>query len=154
VWKVVGSPDSPYQSQGTEVVATSERRALEAAVKKWNLNIYPKSVEEFTQGWRATPVRPATDETPSRDQEFTGTWEVVSRNTDEVVHTISGIGNAVADGNSKQDLMILFMYAHRCVQETLTALIDQAQQFILLSIIMMAKYYFLGSKAHGFTFKL
>jgi len=97
VWKVVGSPDSPYQSQGTEVIATSERRALEAAVKKWNLNIYPKSVEEFTQGWRATPVRPATDETPSRDQEFTGTWEVVSRNTDEVVHTISGIGNAVAD---------------------------------------------------------
>jgi hypothetical protein len=37
------------------------------------------------------------DQTPSRDQEFTGTWEVVSRPTDEVVHTISGIGNVVAD---------------------------------------------------------
>jgi len=36
-------------------------------------------------------------QTSSRDQEFTGTWEVVSRSTDEVVHTISGIGNAVQD---------------------------------------------------------
>lgn len=40
---------------------------------------------------------PPETQTPSRDQEFTGTWEVVSRNTDEVVHTISGIGNVVAD---------------------------------------------------------
>lgn len=34
---------------------------------------------------------------PSRDQEFTGTWEVVSRPTDEVIYTMSGIGNAVQD---------------------------------------------------------
>ena len=40
---------------------------------------------------------PPETQKPSRDQEFTGTWEVVSRNTDEVVHTISGIGNVVAD---------------------------------------------------------
>ena len=33
----------------------------------------------------------------SSDQEFSGTWEVVSRPTDEVVHTISGVGNAVSD---------------------------------------------------------
>lgn len=47
---------------------------------------------------RAEPVRPYTaEQTPSRDQEFTGTWEVVSRNSNEVVHTIRGIGNAVAD---------------------------------------------------------
>lgn len=36
-------------------------------------------------------------QTPSRDQEFTGTWEVVSRPTDEVIYTMSGIGNAVQD---------------------------------------------------------
>jgi soluble lytic murein transglycosylase-like protein len=35
-------------------------------------------------------------QTASRDQEFTGTWEVVSRNTDEVVFTFGGIGNEVA----------------------------------------------------------
>jgi len=35
--------------------------------------------------------------TPSRDQEFTGVWEFVSRNTGEVVGVVSGIGNAVAD---------------------------------------------------------
>ena len=47
---------------------------------------------------RAEPLRPYTaEQTPSRDQEFTGTWEVVSRNSNEVVHTIRGIGNAVAD---------------------------------------------------------
>ena len=43
--------------------------------------------------WREPPVQ----QTSSRDQEFTGHWEVVSRNTDEVVSVISGIGNAVAD---------------------------------------------------------
>jgi hypothetical protein len=43
--------------------------------------------------WREPPAQ----QTPSRDQEFTGHWEVVSRNTDEVVSIISGIGNAVAD---------------------------------------------------------
>ena len=43
--------------------------------------------------WREPP----TQQTPSGDQEFTGHWEVVSRNTNEVVSVISGIGNAVAD---------------------------------------------------------
>ena len=46
---------------------------------------------------------------PSGDQEFSGTWEVVSRPTDEVVHTISGIGNAVADAER---------YAARWVDQT------------------------------------
>jgi hypothetical protein len=45
----------------------------------------------------------------SGDQEFSGTWEVVSRPTDEVVHTISGIGNAVSDAER---------YAARWVEET------------------------------------
>jgi hypothetical protein len=94
VWKVVGSPDSPYQSQGTEVVATSERRALEAAVKKWNLNIYPKSVEEFTQGWRATPIRPASDaeshpEGRGRPHDPNGRYAIVSRE-DPAAHGRTG----------------------------------------------------------------
>ena len=45
----------------------------------------------------------------SGDQEFTGTWEVVSRPTDEVVYTISGIGNAVSDAER---------YAARWVDQT------------------------------------
>jgi hypothetical protein len=49
------------------------------------------------------------DQQSSRDQEFSGTWEVVSRPTDEVVHTISGIGNAVSDAER---------YAARWVEET------------------------------------
>jgi len=165
VWMVFGSPDSPYQSQGTEVIATSPEQAKARAILKWSLNIAGRSVEEFTRGWRAVPQRPATEleiasieanepdsnardylvypehdrergvvvratsdyaarqiatmehpgrfsyvpfadirverhtqQTPrSQDQEFTGTWEVVSRNSNEVVHTISGIGNLVAD---------------------------------------------------------
>ena len=47
--------------------------------------------------------------TSSRDQEFTGTWEVVSRPTDEVVYTVSGIGNAVRDAER---------YAQRWVEQT------------------------------------
>ena len=39
----------------------------------------------------------SNDQQSSSDQEFSGTWEVVSRPTDEVVYTISGIGNAVQD---------------------------------------------------------
>jgi hypothetical protein len=106
VWRVVGSPDSPYQSRGIEVVATNERRAVEAAIKKWNLNIYPKSVEEFTQGWRATPVRPASDDDlrigqiTSRDQEFSGVWEVVSRATDDVVYRFNAQEAGMSDPRS------------------------------------------------------
>ena len=33
----------------------------------------------------------------SADQEFSGTWEIVSRTTDEVVHQFSGVGNAIRD---------------------------------------------------------
>jgi hypothetical protein len=62
VWRVIGSPDSPYQSRGTEVVATSEAGALAAAVQKWNLNTSGQSIEQFTRGWRALPQRPATQQ--------------------------------------------------------------------------------------------
>ena len=43
--------------------------------------------------WREPPAQ----QTPSRDQEFTGVWEIVSRNTDDVVSIMTGLGNAVAD---------------------------------------------------------
>jgi hypothetical protein len=89
VWRVIGDPDSPYQSQGTEVVASTAAEAKAAAVRQWRLNTSPRSVEEFTQQWTATPLRPAPAETSGRDQEFAG-WEVVSRASDEVVHTFDG----------------------------------------------------------------
>jgi hypothetical protein len=64
------------------------RAALKSFVKQLRLE----------RGKKLPPgSEPPETQTPSRDQEFTGTWEVVSRNTDEVVHTISGIGNVVAD---------------------------------------------------------
>jgi hypothetical protein len=54
--------------------------------------------------WRQPlPEPPETVEIgsmPSRDQEFTGVWEIVSRNTDEVVSIMSGLGNAVADAEA------------------------------------------------------
>lgn len=46
--------------------------------------------------WREPPAQ----QTPSRDQEFTGVWEIVSRNTDEVVSIMSGLGNSVADAEA------------------------------------------------------
>ena len=89
VWRVIGDPDSPYQSQGTEVVASTAAEAKAAAVRQWRLNTSPRSVEEFTQQWTATPLRPAPAQTSGRDQRFAG-WEVVSRASDEVVHTFDG----------------------------------------------------------------
>lgn len=46
--------------------------------------------------WREPPAQ----QTPSRDQEFTGVWEIVSRPTDEVVSIMSGLGNSVADAEA------------------------------------------------------
>ncbi len=158
VWKVTGSQESGYQSRGTEVIATSAEQAKARAVEKWSLNIGQQSIEEFTAGWRAVPIRPASDSeigtdndqrglvaagprrtywvyvegdyerglsvqatseyaarqiasmdrpgifasvpfadikveimqpTSSRDQEFSGIWEVVSRATDAVVYRFS-----------------------------------------------------------------
>jgi hypothetical protein len=171
VWKVYGSPTSPYQSQGVEVVATSAEQAKARAVAKWNLNLSGRSVEEFTQAWRAVPERPASDEeiaasssgyqpssqlpvrsywvyvegdrergvtvqatgeyaarqiatmerpgifssvpfadirvevqqaqqTSSRDQEFSGMWEVVSRITDQVVYRFNAEEMGMSDPRS------------------------------------------------------
>ena len=56
-----------------------------------------------------TPSVPQQSQTASGDQEFSGTWEVVSRPTDEVVYTLGGIGNAVQDAER---------YAARWAEET------------------------------------
>ena len=79
-----------------EVVATSAEEAIEKGTSGPNGYAEWRGKDDV----KAEPIRPYEEtpqQTPSRDQEFTGTWEVVSRATDEVVHTISGIGNAVAD---------------------------------------------------------
>ena len=92
VWRVIGDPDSPYQSQGTEVVASTAAEAKAAAVRQWRLNTSPRSVEEFTQQWTATPLRPAPAETSSGDQRFAGYWEIVDRNTDQILHFFNAAG--------------------------------------------------------------
>jgi hypothetical protein len=46
--------------------------------------------------WREPPAQ----QTPSRDQEFTGVWEIVSRPTDDVVSIMTGLGNSVADAEA------------------------------------------------------
>lgn len=90
-WRV----SRPGYSGSIEVVATTREEAIDKGTAS---DGYPS--------WRgqpdvkAEPLRPY-DETPqqtsSRDQEFSGDWEVVSRNTDEVVYTFGGVGNAIAD---------------------------------------------------------
>lgn len=66
VWKVVGSSSSPYQSQGIEVVASTEFEAMQKARKEWNLNVGGRTEEEFfsTNGWSAVPVREAQPDAP------------------------------------------------------------------------------------------
>lgn len=66
VWKVIGSPNSPYQSQGIEVVAQDQLGAYKEAIKKWNLNTQGAesglSIEEWAErnNWKAQPLRAAT----------------------------------------------------------------------------------------------
>jgi len=66
VWKVTGSSNSPYQSQGIEVVASTEFEAMQKARKEWNLNVGGRTEEEFfsTNGWSAVPVREAQPDAP------------------------------------------------------------------------------------------
>ena len=91
-WRV----SRPGYSGSIEVVAATREEAIDKGTS--SPDGYPSWRSQ--PDVRAEPLRPYEEtpqQTSSRDQEFTGTWEVVSRNTDEVVHTISGIGNAVAD---------------------------------------------------------
>ena len=62
VWKVFGAANSPYQSQGVEVVATDELGAFKEAINKWSLNLGGNSIEDWTSHyrWRAQPLRAAT----------------------------------------------------------------------------------------------
>jgi hypothetical protein len=106
VWKVIGASNSPYQSQGTEVVATSEFEAMQKARQQWNLNTGWDTEEEFfsNNSWTATPVRPAPASGSTADLQqqraaggFTGAWKVMVNGRE--VHRFSGVGNVQADAN-------------------------------------------------------
>ena len=106
VWKVIGASDSPYQSQGTEVVASSEFEAMQKARQQWNLNTGGDTEEEWfrSKGWSANPVRPAPAAGSTADLQqqraaggFTGAWKVTV-DGDEV-YRFSGVGNNQMDAN-------------------------------------------------------
>ena len=106
VWKVIGASDSPYQSQGTEVVASSEFEAMQKARQQWNLNTGGDTEEEWfrSKGWSANPVRPAPAAGSTTDLQqqraaggFTGSWKVTV-DGDEV-YRFSGVGNNQMDAN-------------------------------------------------------
>ena len=120
VWKVIGASNSPYQSQGTEVIASSEAEAMKKAREKWNLNTSGASEEEYFRrnGWRASAVRPAPprpipgvtdiepDIRPGSTQDiqqqrasggFTGSWKVMVYGRE--VYRFGGVGNVQADAN-------------------------------------------------------
>ena len=110
VWKVIGSSDSPYQSQGIEVVASSEFEAMKKARQQWNLNTSGATEEDFfrANGWTATPVRPAEETQPGSTTDlaqqratpgtFTGAWKIVDSNGNEL-YRFSGVGNQQRDAN-------------------------------------------------------
>jgi hypothetical protein len=121
IWKVIGASNSPYQSQGTEVIASSEAEAMKKAREKWNLNTGGATEEEYFRrnGWRASPIRPAppspipgvTDIEPDirpgstsdlQQQRasggFTGAWKVLDGLGREV-YRFSGAGNNQSDAN-------------------------------------------------------
>jgi hypothetical protein len=123
VWKVTGSSTSPYQTQGIEVVASSELEAMKKARQQWDLNTSGAAEEEFfrTNGWRATPVRPAPprpvpgvtdiepDIRPGSTQDlqqqraaggFTGAWKVLNVDTGQELYRFSGVGNGQAGANA------------------------------------------------------
>jgi hypothetical protein len=88
VWKVTGSSDSPYQSQGIEVVASTEFEAMKKARKEWNLNTSGATEEEFfrNNGWSAVPVREApAEQTPK--------YEIYNKQTGNSVEDADGITN-------------------------------------------------------------
>jgi hypothetical protein len=64
VWKVVGSQDSPYQSQGIEVVALDELGSFKEAIKKWSLNLGGQSIQDYvrSRNWKTQPLRAATSD--------------------------------------------------------------------------------------------
>ena len=83
---------------------------MQKARQQWNLNVGGRTEEEFfsTNGWSATPVRPAESEqtTPGSTTDlaqqraaggFTGAWRVTVDG--EEVYRFSGIGNNQMDAN-------------------------------------------------------
>ena len=80
---------------------------MKKARRQWDLNTSGATEEEFfrTNGWRATPVRPAPVQGSTQDLQqqraqggFTGAWRIVDDN-DRELYRFSGIGNQQADAN-------------------------------------------------------
>jgi hypothetical protein len=97
-WRV----SRPGYAGSIEVVAATREEAIDKGTS--SPDGYPSWRSQ--PDVRAEPIRPYEEtpqQTSSRDQEFTGDWEVVSRNTDEVVYTFSGVGNAIADAERVAD---------------------------------------------------
>jgi len=94
-----------YDGEVRNNAVTVQARNADAAVDVMRTNLQRAGytvdrIEAEPVAVSRLPDPPETVDTgsmPSRDQEFTGNWEVVSSNTNEVVRTIRGIGNAVAD---------------------------------------------------------
>ena len=97
VWKVIGRSDSPYQSQGIEVTASSKTEAMKKARQQWDLNTSGATEEEFfrTNGWRATPVRPAEDANAvtlnGRPSNPDGNWFLKNSDTDEIIYRFNAV---------------------------------------------------------------
>ena len=83
---------------------------MQKARQQWNLNVGGRTEEEFfsTNGWTATPVRPAEEAQPGSTADlaqqratpgtFTGAWKIVDSDGNEL-HRFSGIGNQQRDAN-------------------------------------------------------
>jgi hypothetical protein len=94
-WRVSKEGRGAANTAVIEVVADSENSAKIKAAREWGIPTLASTINVMS----ADPIRPYEEtpqQTPSRDQEFTGTWEVVTRLGNEVVYTFSGIGNEVA----------------------------------------------------------
>ena len=99
-------------SQGVWVKAMSEFQAKQLAIQR-HAGMFNNATDydiiaahdpnysgpetPFNLRGRSGEPQPVGQQTPSRDQEFTGVWEIVSRPTDDVVSIMTGLGNAVAD---------------------------------------------------------
>jgi len=96
----LGQTDDTIQFFAQYVAGELPQSALKSFVRQAQLKRKAKKL---------APDQDQPSNTSSRDQEWTGTWEVVSRPTDEVVYTVSGIGNAIRDAER---------YAQRWVEQT------------------------------------
>jgi hypothetical protein len=83
---------------------------MQKARQQWDLNPWADGGSELdffrTNGWTATPVRPAATQGSTSDLQqqrstpgtFTGAWKIIDNDGNEM-HRFSGIGNNQRDAN-------------------------------------------------------